>query len=43
MNIRNISLLSSHKYINELAPKSPFLHVMDDEELRHLQQNILNI
>lgn len=43
MNIRNISLLSSHKYINELAPKSPLLHVMNDDELRHLQLNILNI
>lgn len=42
-NIRNISLLSSHKYINELAPKSPYLHILSNDELRKLQFNILNI
>lgn len=42
-SIRNISILSSHKYVNELAPKSPWLHAMDDVELRRLQLNILNI
>ena len=43
MNIRNISLLSSHKYINKLAPHSPYLYMMSDEELKRLQQNIFNI
>lgn len=42
-NLRNISLLSSHKYINELAPKSSYLHILDHEDLRKLQLNILNI
>ena len=42
-NIRNISILSSHKYINKLAPLSPYLHVFSDEELRRLQLNIFNI
>ena len=42
-NIRSISLLSSHKYINKLAPQSPYLHVMNEEELHRLQQNILRI
>lgn len=42
-NIRNISILSTHKYINKLASKSPYLHAMDDEELRRLQMNILGI
>ena len=42
-NIRNISILSSHKYINELAPLSPYVHTLDSQELRKLQLNILNI
>ena len=42
-SIRNISILSSHKYINKLAPHSPYLHAFSDEELRRLQLNILNI
>lgn len=42
-NIRNISILSSHKYINELAPLSPYVHTLDTQELRKLQLNILSI
>jgi len=42
-NIRDISLLSLHKYIVRLAPHSPYLHVMDENELKHLQNNLLCI
>ena len=43
INIRNISILSLHKYLIELAPKSDFVHEFTNQELKHLQQNIFSI
>ena len=42
-NIRNISLLSYHKYLIELVPKSKYAHPFSKEELRDLQMDILSI
>lgn len=42
-NIRNISLLSFHKYLIELVPKSKYAHHFTSDELRTLQMDILSI